>query len=166
MVPIMALIVVFIFYRQRQRSGDDPRAVLDRCAACGRVCIAAACGSYPATPCSPHSFSSCFPEIIHIIGALAKDITVVATRAPTSAKPTISSSESNFLFVAVAHRMRDNANMIRNHFLRIATNRRYRVECLSIVVFSANVTGQGTRHLVAGTLHPFVGGILFIRSVI
>ena len=95
-----------------------------------------------ATPCSPHSLYFCFPEITQIIGALAKDIAVVATRAPTSANPTISSSESNFLFVAVAHRMRDKAKTIRNHFLRIATNRRNRVEFLSIVVFSANVRVQ------------------------
>ena len=40
------------FQFERQRSGDDPQAVLHRCAACARVCIAAACGSYPATPCS------------------------------------------------------------------------------------------------------------------
>ena len=124
---------------QRQRSGDDPRAVLDRCAACGKVRIATTCGSYPATPCSPHSLSSCFLEIIQIIGALAKDIAVVATKAPTNANPTISSSESNFLFVAVAHRMRDKAKMIRNHFLRIATNRRNRGDFLSIFIFSANV---------------------------
>ena len=42
---------IFLF-SQRQRSGDDPRAVLHRCAASRRACIAAACGSYPATPCS------------------------------------------------------------------------------------------------------------------
>ena len=114
-----------------------------------------------ATPCSPHSLSFCFPEIIQIIGALAKDIAVVTTRAPTSANPTISSIESNFLFVAVAHRMRETAKTIRNHFLRIATNRRNRGEFLSIFIFSANVTGQRTRHLVAGTLDPLVVRHLF-----
>ena len=125
--------------------------------------IATTCGSYPATPCSPHSLSSCFLEIIQIIGALAKDIAVVATKAPTNANPTISSSESNFLFVAVAHRMRDKAKMIRNHFLRIATNRRNRGDFLSIFIFSANVRGQGTRHLVEGTLDPLVGpNLLFL----
>ena len=42
----------FISYAERQGSGDDPRAVLDRIAACGGVCIATTCGSYPAAHCS------------------------------------------------------------------------------------------------------------------
>ena len=47
-----------ISYAERQGSGDDPRAVLDSVAACGGVCIATSCGSYPAAPCCAGSISS------------------------------------------------------------------------------------------------------------
>ena len=81
--------------------------------------------------------------------------------AEAIANPTISTRESYLVFVAVPHRMRDIAKTIRNHFLRIATNRRNRGEFLSIYIFSANVSIHPRRTLCA-VVEECLVGILFL----
>ena len=50
--------IILSSWVQRQGSGGDPRAVPDRIAASGGVCIATTCGSYPEAPCCAESISS------------------------------------------------------------------------------------------------------------
>jgi hypothetical protein len=48
-----------------------------------------------------------------------------------------------------------------SYFFPVTSLLREGVEVLGITPLLLNVTGQGTRHLVEGTLDPLVGGLPF-----